>query len=400
MACERILFVYFDAGAGHRVVAEAVADAIERNPFNQHDVQLIEFFKETGLSRIESITKHLYNEFLIKHPLLYVCYYNLGNCPLIIRILHKLFIDERFWNSIDRIIEKENPRMCVVVNPHLSECFYRVASRRKRMPILVNLVSDPFSIHSLWLSPNAHHNLLFSEEARAKFIRKGIPAWKIKTFDYPIRMRFTEGTHSREEILARHRFSPEKLTILIYAGRPNSRLIGEIFGKIVEGKWPIQTFLVLGKSDDRRWGLASTTVHDDSSIRVFDYAEDMDELMAASDMIVCKAGPAIIFEAINMKKPMVILSYVPGQEKGNVCFVLRKNFGWYCRTSDRFLHLLNRIINDRSVLDEKVDALERCNISNGAPHIAQFLIDVLANSPSSPCVYGLVRGEEGLTIDE
>jgi UDP-N-acetylglucosamine:LPS N-acetylglucosamine transferase len=375
---EQILFVFFEAGSGHRVVAEAVADAIKRNPLNRYDVRLLEFFEETGLSRIESITKNLYNEFLLRHRFLYTCYYHLGNTSLIIRILRRLFLGEQFWCSIERIIAQNNPRMCVLANPYLSECFYRVASRKKRAPLLVNLVSDPFSIHSLWLSPNADFNLMFSTKARKAFIKRGIPESKIETFDYPVHLKFSECVHSREDILAGHRFSPEKLTILIYAGWHNKRLVLEIIRRILRETWPVQVFVVLGKDDGRSCLPMNPDLHNDSSIRVFDYTDNMDMLIAASDMIACKAGPAIIFEAINMKKPMAVLSYVPGQERGNVDFILGKNFGWYCNTAEKFLRLLGRILDDPVILEDKRSALERSAVSNGAPMIAQFLMDVLA----------------------
>jgi 1,2-diacylglycerol 3-beta-galactosyltransferase len=51
------------------------------------------------------------------------------------------------------------------------------------------------------------------------------------------------------------------------------------------------------------------------------------ELMSESDMIVTKAGPGTIAEALAMNLPIIITSWLPGQEEGNVAFVEKAKVG-------------------------------------------------------------------------
>lgn len=53
----------------------------------------------------------------------------------------------------------------------------------------------------------------------------------------------------------------------------------------------------------------------------------MAEYMVAADVLVSKAGPGTIAEAASVGLPVMLTSFLPGQEAGNVNFVLDKKFG-------------------------------------------------------------------------
>jgi len=55
----------------------------------------------------------------------------------------------------------------------------------------------------------------------------------------------------------------------------------------------------------------------------------MAEYMAAADVLITKAGPGTIAEAASMGLPILLTSFLPGQEAGNVDLVLENGFGEY-----------------------------------------------------------------------
>jgi 1,2-diacylglycerol 3-beta-galactosyltransferase len=61
--------------------------------------------------------------------------------------------------------------------------------------------------------------------------------------------------------------------------------------------------------------------------KVFGFVHNMPELMRAADVIVTKAGPGTICEALACELPIILSGYVPGQEEGNVDFVLNNDVG-------------------------------------------------------------------------
>jgi len=59
------------------------------------------------------------------------------------------------------------------------------------------------------------------------------------------------------------------------------------------------------------------------------FVTQMAEYMAAAEILITKAGPGTIAEAASLGLPVILTSYLPGQEAGNVSVVLEQNFGAY-----------------------------------------------------------------------
>jgi 1,2-diacylglycerol 3-beta-galactosyltransferase len=87
---------------------------------------------------------------------------------------------------------------------------------------------------------------------------------------------------------------------------------------------------------------------------IFGFVQNMPEMMHASDVIVTKAGPGTISEALACQLPIVLSGYVPGQEEGNIEYVVESGVG--------MLALSPRILVDtlRHLLRPGSPELSRC----------------------------------------
>lgn len=64
------------------------------------------------------------------------------------------------------------------------------------------------------------------------------------------------------------------------------------------------------------------------------FVEEMAEYMVAADVLISKAGPGTISEAAALSLPILLTSFLPGQEEGNVDYVIDGGFGAYCPDTD------------------------------------------------------------------
>jgi len=62
---------------------------------------------------------------------------------------------------------------------------------------------------------------------------------------------------------------------------------------------------------------------------ILGFVEYMPELMRACDLVVTKAGPGAIAEALATGLPLVITGFLPGQESPNVDFVVQSRIGFF-----------------------------------------------------------------------
>jgi 1,2-diacylglycerol 3-beta-galactosyltransferase len=64
-------------------------------------------------------------------------------------------------------------------------------------------------------------------------------------------------------------------------------------------------------------------------VTVLGFVDNMAEWMAAADVVVTKAGPATISEALCAGLPLLITWFLPGQERGNVEWLVDAGAGRY-----------------------------------------------------------------------
>ena len=64
-------------------------------------------------------------------------------------------------------------------------------------------------------------------------------------------------------------------------------------------------------------------------VSVLGFVDNMAEWMAATDLLLTKAGPGMLAEAACLGVPVLITDFVPGQEIGNVSWVVKNGAGMY-----------------------------------------------------------------------
>ena len=90
---------------------------------------------------------------------------------------------------------------------------------------------------------------------------------------------------------------------------------------------PLPSELSSDESSDEADTLDRSIVSGRVEVVGLGFVTNMSEYMAASDVLVTKAGPGTIAEAAAVGLPVMLTSFLPGQEEGNADFVIEKDFG-------------------------------------------------------------------------
>jgi len=138
-----------------------------------------------------------------------------------------------------------------------------------------------------------------------------------------------------------------------------------------------QMVVVCGKNAEAKQELEE---HDWKGIPVHveGFTDRMSDLMAASDCIVTKAGPGTVTEAAIRGLPVMLSSYLPGQERGNVDYVVKGGFGAFDRNPEAIAKTVKSWIED----DESRRRMSEIAKTKGNPQ-ATFEIakDILSMLP-------------------
>lgn len=100
------------------------------------------------------------------------------------------------------------------------------------------------------------------------------------------------------------------------------------------------------------------------------FIANMPEYMVAADILVSKAGPGTIAEAASVGLPILLTSFLPGQEAGNVDVVIDAGFGDYCDDPQTIGVEVSFWLRDESLMKILSLAAQKAGHPNAAYEIA------------------------------
>jgi processive 1,2-diacylglycerol beta-glucosyltransferase len=176
--------------------------------------------------------------------------------------------------------------------------------------------------HRYWIHPYTDHYLVGSDAVKQKLTAAGLKEEQVTVTGIPIRPQFTLS-HSGDEVRRKYGFEPGVPTLLIMGGSWGFISDGvemlRLFDRFPE---PLQIFFVCGRNRELWEQVNAERANLKQRIVVTQYCEEVDQLMAASDLIVTKPGGVTTTEAIAMEVPMILCKPLPGQEEDNTQFLL------------------------------------------------------------------------------
>merc|ERR1711937_569720 len=99
--------------------------------------------------------------------------------------------------------------------------------------------------------------------------------------------------------------------------------------------------------------------------------------MAVSDCIVTKAGPGTITEATIRGLPIMLSSYLPGQERGNVDFVVNGGFGAFSRKPEVIASTVGKWLKDEDQMKKMSKLSQNQANPNATFEIAGEILEML-----------------------
>ena len=144
----------------------------------------------------------------------------------------------------------------------------------------------------------------------------------------------------------------------------------------LEEIWPnrLQLLVICGESARVAARLSAFAEQARMPIRVFGFINNMPEAMAASDVVVSKAGGLTVSEALGCGLPLIIYHAIPGQERLNVRYLAAHQAAVVARSPAKAAQLVRRMLEDPAYAGI-VQTAER---AVGRPDAAAAIIEQVA----------------------
>ena len=264
--------------------------------------------------------------------------------------LHDM-LDENFTGSsrsmdwFNRINTRSLQQELIEKQPSLIVCTHflpaQVASslkRRGKIDSEIFVVVTDFHAHSLWSIEGVSKYFVPHENTKKDLMRHNIREETISVSGIPVNPLFEtekdKGT-SRQALGLKQ----EMPTVLITAGGAGNHSLSNAMRDILTIKQPTQFVVICGKSESLKTEMEALQVdlsrnNSKHSLVVVGFTNQMDEYMAASDLMVGKAGGLTLSEAFARKLPTVIYGDLPRHEELNARFLHSAGAAIYLRDHD------------------------------------------------------------------
>ncbi len=319
---KRIVFFFSDTGGGHRSAAEAIRDAIDENWPGQAQVYLVDFFLE-GLPRPLNRLGSLYGP-MVESGWAWKATWELAEYRLLTRTAWPP-VRPIMVPRLRHILELQKPDVVVSVHPIVTHPMaLAVRSLARPMPA-VTVVTDLVEGSRTWFEPLVNFTYVPTEEARTKALRCNMPATRVEVVGQPVNPRFRRFTGDRAELRERLGMHPDLPGVLIVGGGEGMGAVFDNARAVATSGLPVQLVVIAGRNENLRQQLAA--VKWEVPTVVTGFVRNMPEWMAAVDVLVTKAGPGTIAEAMIAGRPLLLSGFVPGQEESNVDWAVKHKVG-------------------------------------------------------------------------
>ena len=376
---KKVLLLSASAGAGHVRAAQAIEKALK------------EAGKEAGIVRevhhldtlefTNKVFRHLYSkayiELVNKLPEVPGWFYDKLDKPWK-NERRRLALDKLNTRPFIKLLREYQPDMIICTHFLPAEIVSWLKAKERIASRQAIIVTD-FDVHAMWLCHHYEQYFVAIDESRAYLEALGIPRDKITVSGIPIDPIF--ALHKdKHEMRLKHGLAPDRTTILLSAGGFGVGSVDRLITSLFPLQHSVQIVAICGHNKDLKERLSKLAagINPNATVMLkpFGYTLEMDELMAASDLVLGKPGGLTTSEALAKGLVLAIVNPIPGQEERNSDHLLEAGAAIRCNNLPTLAYKLDRLLADPVRL-----ATMRANVygmarPNAAHDIVQKLLEL------------------------
>lgn len=370
----KVLILSVAVGAGHMRSAEALKEAAEVL-YPRAEIRILDTFRYAS-PFLGKMVLGAYMEMLKKSPFLYGFLYRQAGRgkPL----------SGKGKAGFSHIINiAAAPRLVKYINhfqPDIIVCTHAfplgIVSFLKKKGIfsgpLFAIITD-YDVHSFYIFPEVDNYIVGSEDLVPQCLAFGIDPGRVHATGIPIHSKFFARY---DKLLLRKQIGlePDLPVVLLMGGGLGMGPIDTVF-KALGNSNRCQLICVAGVNDALREKLDNMAWDMSCLVKIYGFVDNIHELMAASDLMIGKAGGLACAEAMALGLPLFIVDPLPGQEVRNAEFMTAAGAGVRIELAN-----LESLVLDYLKDPVKIENMARASAARGKPYAARDVVRLMART--------------------
>ena len=365
-----ILILTADAGFGHRSAANAVAaamaekygDSVQIEIVNPLDDERTPFFIRDSQSDYDIILHHA--------PELYKFGYDVSD-GVISSVIVESALTVLLFEVMRDIIRKYQQAVILTTYPLYHAPLQAYSTLTDNCVPILTTVTDLVTVHKLWFNSHVTACCVPTEEVYNLALSNNISPEKVFITGIPVHPQIVQEKRTKEEIRQELGWQTGLPTFLAVGSRRVDRLL-ETLNVLNHFGAPVQLAAVAGKDEKLFAQLKEIEWH--IPVHLYEFVDNMPDLMHASDVLISKAGGLIVTEAMAAGLPMILVDILPGQEEGNAEYVVNNNAGDLALDPTIMLEITAHWLqNNCNLLTERAAAARSAGKPDAAYQVAEKL---------------------------
>lgn len=373
---QKILYTYLHTGAGHIAGAKAVSQAMEEAHHGQVENIMLDAIPP-GSKLIRGVLEDGYRVSVQDQPWMWAMTYEINHLkPL--QHLEIFFLRFFLKPHLKKVILEKG--VTKIVNFHflLIQLLHEIIVEENLQIPLLSIITDPYSVHPFWFIRKDRPLIAFSKEAKEIAVKGGIPEGNLHIIPLPLKQHFERRipTNMLPKLKTDFGFSPDKKLLLMAGGGDGIRGAEKLLKEALTTQLDAEIAVVCGRNAKLQAlceKVAAKYGQGRPTVKIYGFVDYMYELMNMADVIFSKGGASTFMEALMLKKPMIIVNYIYGQEEGNVDFTVNNNVGYFIKKPKKIVEKAKEILNDPSIARGIEDRLEKLGLRNGTNELMEYV---------------------------
>lgn len=335
----KVLILMSTIGGGHASVAKALQEELEAKG---HEVVFFDALPQVLVPTYSIITRYL----LPFWGFLFWTSNEKRASDIVSRIGNKIV-----EKKIAQKVISTTPDFIISDHPFITKLPDDIFWKNGHVPLGV-MVVDPVTVHSIWFKGKPDVYFVPTEQIEKMAVKAGVEREKIVFTGYPVRKEFSESIEVGK-IRRLLGFGENKLNLVIGG---SSEGVGKI-EDLCEGlasfgeSYEFQAIVVCGRNKKLFKKLAGLYYYD-NRFKILGFESKMALYLKICDMVISKAGPTNLYEAVAAEKPFIAFSCMPGQEEGNLDLIKKEKIGIVEKDIGKILRLIKKFIKNPKLLEE------------------------------------------------
>ena len=370
---KKVLLLSASSGAGHVRAAQAIEKA-----FNGSDNEAAASCEVRHVDTLEftsRVFRHLYSKAYIdvvnKMPEVSGWFYDKLDRPWE-NERRRLALDKLNTRKFVKLLRDYRPDLIICTHFLPAEIVSWLKAKEKISSRQAISVTD-FDVHAMWLCHYYEQYFVAIDESRAYLEALSIPASKITVSGIPIDPVFAQSKE-KQEMRRKHGLALDRTTILLSAGGFGVGSVQPMLRALMDVQHKAQIVAICGRNEDLKKRVTKLAGFSSSDGRVIvkgvGYTTEMDEYMAAADLVVGKPGGLTTSEALVKGLVLVISNPIPGQEERNSDHLLEAGAAIRCNNLPTLAYKIDRLLADRA----RFDTMQRNARALGRPNAARDIV--------------------------